>query len=62
MRNLFRTSQSRTAVREREREREREYLFTNKERRKLIYNFFLRWSKGGSREHYGIALLPRDLV
>ncbi|MCR5145976.1 MAG: hypothetical protein K6B70_01310 [Clostridia bacterium] len=34
-----------------------------KERRKLIYNFFLLlWSKGGSREHYGIALLPRDLV
>lgn len=60
MRKLFRTSQSRTAVRERE--REREYLFTNKERRKLIYNFFLRWSKGGSREHHGIALLPRDLV
>lgn len=33
-----------------------------KERRKLIYNFFLRWSKGGSREHYGIALLPRDYI
>lgn len=37
-------------------------ILQNKERRKLIYNFFLKWSKGGSREHYGIAILPRDLV
>lgn len=35
----------------------------SKERRKLIYNFFLLfWSKGGSRFETINGLLPRDLV
>ena len=34
-----------------------------KERRKLIYNFFLFiWSKGGSRFETINGLLPRDLI
>ena len=40
----------------------RVFLRKSLERRKLIYNFLLKWSKGGSKEHYGIAILPRDLV
>lgn len=32
------------------------------ERRKLVYNFLLKWSKGGSRELLEVSTLPRDLV
>lgn len=32
------------------------------ERRKLVYNFLLKWSKGGSRELLEVSMLPRDLV
>ena len=32
------------------------------ERRKLVYNFLLNWSKGGSRELLEVSTLPRDLV
>ena len=31
-------------------------------RRKLIYNFFQKWSKGGSREQLEVSRLPRDLI
>lgn len=31
-------------------------------RRKLIYNFFQKWSKGGSREQLEVSKLPRDLI
>lgn len=32
------------------------------ERRKLVYNFLLKWSKGGSRELLEVSTLSRDLV
>lgn len=32
------------------------------ERRKLVYNFLLKWSKGGSRELLEVSMLPRDFV
>ena len=31
-------------------------------RRKLIYNFFQKWSKGGSKEQLEVSKLPRDLI
>lgn len=32
------------------------------ERRKLIYNFLFKWSKGGSRELQEVSMLPRDYL
>ena len=33
-----------------------------KGRRKLISNFFQKWSKGGSREQLEVSRRPRDLI
>lgn len=32
------------------------------ERRKLVYNFLFKWSKGGSRELQEVSMLPRDYL
>lgn len=29
---------------------------------KIVYNFFQKWSKGGSREQLEVSRLPRDLI
>ena len=37
------------------------FLWKLLERRKLVYDFFLGWSEGGSRELQKVSMLPRDL-
>lgn len=37
------------------------FLWKLLERRKLVYDFFLGWSEGGSRELQEVSMFPRDL-
>ena len=38
------------------------HLHSTKGTWKIVYNFFQKWSKGGSREQLEVSRLPRDLI